>query len=154
MKQNRAITLIALVITIILLIILESVSISMIVGENGIIQKAREAKQKVRVTSIAEQIALEILNIEQEKEWQNETITRAQLTDELDKRMEHLEKLDTNILRYEEIYYRIDAQKQVIPIEPVMVTDKKQAMVFDADSYIQTNLKESDFIAEDADFIL
>ena len=128
MKQNRAITLIALVITIILLIILASVSISMIVGENGIIQKAREAKQKVRVTSIAEQIALEILNIEQEKEWQNETITRAQLTDELDKRMEHLEKLDTNILRYEEIYYRIDAQKQVIPIEPVMVTDKKQAM--------------------------
>ena len=154
MKQNRAITLIALVITIILLIILASVSISMIVGENGIIQKAREAKQKVRVTSIAEQIALEILNIEQEKEWQNETITRAQLTDELDKRMEHLEKLDTNILRYEEIYYRIDAQKQVIPIEPVMVTDKKQAMVFDADSYIQTNLKESDFIAEDADFTI
>ena len=45
--KNHGITLIALVITIIVLIILAGVTLSMIVGENGIITKTKEAKQNM-----------------------------------------------------------------------------------------------------------
>ena len=44
MKRNKGITLIALVITIIVLLILAGVAISMLSGENGILKKAAEAK--------------------------------------------------------------------------------------------------------------
>ena len=46
LKGRNGITLIALVITIIVLIILAGVSINLILGENGIIAKARQASKK------------------------------------------------------------------------------------------------------------
>ena len=46
MKRNNGITLIALVITIIVLLILAGVAIAMLSGENGILKKAAEAKTK------------------------------------------------------------------------------------------------------------
>lgn len=45
-KQNAGITLIALIITIIILLILASISISLLVGENGILKKAYLAKEE------------------------------------------------------------------------------------------------------------
>ena len=52
LSKNRGITLVSLVITIIVLLILAGVTISLVVGNNGIIQKAQEAKQNM--TSAAE----------------------------------------------------------------------------------------------------
>ena len=46
MKKNKGITLIALVITIIVLLILAGVAIAMLSGENGILRKAAESKTK------------------------------------------------------------------------------------------------------------
>ena len=46
MKRNKGITLIALVITIIVLLILAGVAIAMLSGENGILRKTAEAKTK------------------------------------------------------------------------------------------------------------
>ncbi len=46
MKKNNGITLIALVITIIVLLILAGVAIAMLSGENGILKKAADAKMK------------------------------------------------------------------------------------------------------------
>ena len=43
-SKERGITLIALVITIVILIILAAVSINIVLGKNGLIQKAQEAK--------------------------------------------------------------------------------------------------------------
>ena len=43
-KENKGITLVALVITVIVLIILAGVTISLVVGDNGIITKSKEAK--------------------------------------------------------------------------------------------------------------
>ena len=50
MKKDKGITLIALVITIIVLLILAGVAISMLSGENGILKKAAEAKTKTEET--------------------------------------------------------------------------------------------------------
>lgn len=43
LKAEKGITLVALVVTIIVLLILASVSISLVLGDNGIITRAREA---------------------------------------------------------------------------------------------------------------
>lgn len=43
-KKEKGITLVALIITIIVLIILAGVTISLVVGDNGIIQKSKDAK--------------------------------------------------------------------------------------------------------------
>ena len=45
-KKNKGITLIALVVTIIVLLVLAGVSISMLTGQNGILNRAAEAKEK------------------------------------------------------------------------------------------------------------
>ena len=47
MRKERGITLVALVITVIVLIILAGVTLSTLVGDNGIITKAQEAKQNM-----------------------------------------------------------------------------------------------------------
>lgn len=59
-KETMGITIISLVITIIILLILSGVTISIIVGENGILTKARLAKQMSEVSSEKEAIQLDV----------------------------------------------------------------------------------------------
>lgn len=54
-QKQRGITLIALVVTIVVLLILAAVSISMLGGENGIITQANEAKLENRGANIQEE---------------------------------------------------------------------------------------------------
>ena len=58
MKKEKGITLIALVITIIVLLILAGVAIAMLSGENGILRKAADAKTKTDKESIIEAMKL------------------------------------------------------------------------------------------------
>ena len=57
-NSEKAITLIALVITIIVLLILAGISISMLSGDNSILQKATDAKTKTGESQIKEEIGL------------------------------------------------------------------------------------------------
>ena len=66
MKEQRGITLVALVIMIIILIILTGISISTLVGENGIITKAKEAKQNIILAGESEALQLNQLYYELE----------------------------------------------------------------------------------------
>ena len=54
-KNERAITLIALVITIIVIMILAGTSISMIMGQNGVISNSIQAKMKNELAEYKEQ---------------------------------------------------------------------------------------------------
>ena len=45
-KKQSGITLVALVVTIVVLLILAGVSINLVLGENGLITQAKEAKEK------------------------------------------------------------------------------------------------------------
>ena len=56
--KNRGITLIALVITIIVLLILAGISLSLTLGENGILTKAREARIAQRDAEIEEELKM------------------------------------------------------------------------------------------------
>ena len=46
LRRNKGITLIALVVTIIVILILAGISIAMLTGQNGILNRAAEAKEK------------------------------------------------------------------------------------------------------------
>ena len=59
--KNKGITLIALVITIIVLLILAGVSIAMLTGENGVLTKAESAKTETEKASAKEKAQLAIL---------------------------------------------------------------------------------------------
>ena len=58
MKNNKGITLVALVVTIIILIILAGISINMLVGTDGLITKAKQAKENIELAEIEEQTRL------------------------------------------------------------------------------------------------
>ena len=60
-KNARGITLIALVITIIVLLILAAVTISALSGDNGILKRATEAKQKTRRADALEKIQVAVM---------------------------------------------------------------------------------------------
>ena len=48
MRNNKGITLVALVVTIVVLLILAGVSINMVLGENGIVTKAKDARDQTK----------------------------------------------------------------------------------------------------------
>ena len=60
-QNEKGITLIALVVTIVVLLILAAVSISMLAGENGIIRQAQEAKEETESAEIEENEKLDNL---------------------------------------------------------------------------------------------
>ena len=61
-KRNKGITLIALVVTIIVLLILAGISISMLTGQNGILKKASEAKSQNRIAQNGELVNLSAID--------------------------------------------------------------------------------------------
>lgn len=75
MKNNKekGITLVALVITIVILLILAGVSIGMIVGENGLLAKAKEAADKYDKAAKDE---AEMLNQILSGDWRRRNSTR------------------------------------------------------------------------------
>lgn len=60
MKNNKGITLIALVVTIIVLLILAGVSIAMLTGQNGILNRASDAGESTAVANAKEKVTLAI----------------------------------------------------------------------------------------------
>ena len=60
-KQNKGITLIALVVTIILLLILVGISITMLTGQNGILNRAAESSKVTKEAQLDEQVKLSIM---------------------------------------------------------------------------------------------
>ena len=79
--KNKGITLIALVVTIVVLLILAGVSISTLIGENGIITQAQKSKEQTEIGREKEYISLAVADI---KSNQND-INRDNLQEALDK---------------------------------------------------------------------
>ena len=79
MKNQKGITLISLVITIVILIILAGVAINMTLGENGILTKAKEAKKMQTIAAAKEQIGLEILEAQIEAIDNNEELEQSEV---------------------------------------------------------------------------
>lgn len=74
--KNKGITLIALIITIIVLLILSAVSIAILTGDNGVITRAMEARNVTQIAEVIERAKTDILGIQAQN---SGNITKAQL---------------------------------------------------------------------------
>ena len=71
MKNQKGVTLVALVVTIIVLIILAGISINLVLGDNGIITIAKKAKENTELAKIQEETELNELYYQLETEASN-----------------------------------------------------------------------------------
>ena len=78
-KQQKGITLIALVITIIVLLILAGITIAMLTGSDSVPAKANEAKQKQDIGAAKDQIYIQVQNAQ--LKYYDDTYVKAGSTD-------------------------------------------------------------------------
>lgn len=84
LKKEKAITLIALVITVIVLLILAGVTVATITGENGLLNKASSAGDETKRKTAEEKINLKITTLQMKKYSENQIMPTLQnLADEL-----------------------------------------------------------------------
>lgn len=98
-KKQEGITLITLVITIVLLILLAGISINLLLGENGLITKAKESKKLQKIAEIKEKISLELLAEETDAILRNEILEEEQLNDIISKYGTLQEDKDTILIK-------------------------------------------------------
>ena len=82
LKQNKAITLIALVVTIVVLLILAGVTLKLVLDNNGIIQKSKEARSETIVADEKSEVEMAYLSAALKK--LGDTVTAEELQEELD----------------------------------------------------------------------
>ena len=64
LKENKGITLVALVITIIVLLILAGVSISLVVGDNGVLTQSKKSSDSTKLGQMQEALQIAISDIQ------------------------------------------------------------------------------------------
>lgn len=116
-KENKGITLVALVITIIILLLLTGITIATLCGENGLFTKVKLGKERYEISEAKEKLELEITNLQIEQQGKGEELKKEDLpkmnNNEIDVR-------DTTNFPVEVIYknykFEIDNNFQVIYI--------------------------------------
>ena len=89
-KKDKAITLISLVVTIVILLILAGIAIGTLTGENGLFVRAKQAQQNYSISSAKEKIELAISDLMVEQTSKGENLRKEDLlkinSDEIDVR--------------------------------------------------------------------
>lgn len=145
LKSNQAITLVALVVTIVVLLILAGVSINLVLGENGLISKAKEAREKTKEATI-----LELIQIEQAAEIVNDKSNNGNsiLWDSPfnyqligSEEQEKIEKKLGRKLEATDLFYEVDLSKTQYKDETsTYIYDKKENVLVNVD---KSKLKRS-----------
>ncbi len=111
--KNKGITLIALVITVIVLLILAGIGIAILTGENGILETAMQAKEKTELAEIEEQLRLAQLAAKTNQK--GGKITVDDVIKELDKQGVNVKKNDdeTIVIDDKHVYEIVQEEKDV-----------------------------------------
>ena len=141
LKKQKGITLIALVVTIVVLLILAGVTISLLLDENGIIAKSKDARTETRVSQIEDEVGMwkqhNFINKESNQAQENadtmlaNLISRKLLTEEeidRDQELITIKKKDGTIIK--EISY----SSVTINISKTPATEKSGAVVLTVES--------------------
>ena len=68
MRNNKGVTLVALVITIIVLLILAGVSLAMLTGENGILTNATKSKKDTAIANFNSGVEMSYMELKTQKQ--------------------------------------------------------------------------------------
>ena len=143
LKKQKGITLIALVVTIVVLLILAGVTISLLLDENGIIAKSKDARTETRVSQIEDEVGMwkqhNFINKESNQAQENadtmlaNLISRKLLTEEeidRDQELITIKKKDGTIIK--EISY----SSVTINISKTPATEKSGVVILKVESVI------------------
>lgn len=111
-ENEKGITLIALVVTIIVLLILAGITISQLTG-NGLFEKAKQAKEESTKAQICEEIQLEIMSIVTDCETDGINITNQVIQEKLENSLKGIEISADLTGTYKEYKYEIDGNYKV-----------------------------------------
>ena len=92
--SNSAITLIALIITIIVLLILAGVTLNMVIGDSGIFNKANQAKNKTEVAQYEEELRMCILELQTDSATNGTTFNMETIKNKLVEKVKKLENTE------------------------------------------------------------
>lgn len=125
-RNRQGITLIALVVTLIILLILVAVSMTMLLGENGLITKAQQSSETFQIEQGREQINLAVLGMQTEKLSKGESCTLEYIAENIEDRLEGCQVVGTQgapikkvFTKYTGYQYTIDELGEVIYIGEV-----------------------------------
>lgn len=130
MKNNKGITLIALVITIIVLLILAGVSIAMLTGNNGVLTQAKNASSDTKVAEAKESVSLKVNELV--SEFYEEKYVNSNTAAEMASVKTYIEANLTS----EEGLYNYDTTNKTITIIPVNREGKQETGTIDTDGAI------------------
>ena len=156
-SKNKGITLIALVITIIVLLILAGVSIATLTGENGILTRAVDAKEKTEESEDIENIKLAINESNIPQEEQGEKSEEAILKEIIEKNtgkdvgISKKGEDGSYVVTIGDKEYLVDGSN--VTSKKAGITDKQVVLVASTDNIIFTNtINEEDIKAEYPDY--
>ena len=133
MKNNKGITLIALIITIIVMLILAAVAIAMATGDDGVIGKAGEAVKTQTANEIAEKMQLEIAAERIGSDGKINPINSEMIRNAADKLGISLSECYENAFVVDDVEYEINQSGKVKPI--IDDDDDSSSSSSDSDSY-------------------
>ena len=158
LKNKKGITLIALVVTIVVLLILAGVTISLLLDENGIIAKSKDARTETRVSQIEDEVGMwkqhNFINKESNQAQESadtmlaNLISRKLLTEEeidRDQELITIKKKDGTIIK--EISY----SNVTINISKTPATEKSGAVILTVDSVEGMTMPNIDMTNGDAE---
>lgn len=113
--NEKGITLIALIITIILMLILAGVVISLTIGENGLIDKTKYAVEETKKAEIKEEIEIAILDMQSELQAQKEPkdLTNTDVIEKLPNKINNITIHENMTGEYKGYEYWIDEEYKV-----------------------------------------
>ena len=135
-KEEKAITLISLVVTIIVLLILAGVAIATLTGENGLINKASNAKLKTQRAQIIEQARIDIFD-KQSMNKKSE-ISMEQLKEVLNKYFENVPE-DIDITKVDTIM--LNSNKKYGEIQNIALSEIYNGKILISGNQIQEQIK-------------
>ena len=128
-RTNKGITLIALVVTIVILLILAGVSISLVLDNNGIIGKSKESRLETRASQVEDEIGL----------WKQNNFIKSETGESIENANAVLQSLLSRKLLNEE---EIDRENEIITIKRNDGSILKQ-IEYGNDKYYVTSIKAS-----------
>ena len=148
LRQNKGITLISLIVTIIVLLLLAGVSVMTLAGENGLINRAISAKDKTELAGIQEelQVAVEALRIDYYISGADGTIGSYVATHEVDLQNsvgDSTLTVDEDRITYKGLQFIIDTQTGKVDLgETTWVYDSEEDVITDG----TVKLKVGDYV--------
>lgn len=131
MKNQKGITLIALVITIIVLLILAGVSIAMLTGDNGILTKSTQASNDTEIAEVLERVNMEL----------NAQLTNARAGDKFDAVSTIQGNIGTLPTEYSAEVKILDAESSNVPTPSAYNTEYKVQITISTPSGISLTEK-------------